>query len=196
MTLFEHLDAGFTLIISFAVIRALSGFPHALRKASRYWVHVFWLSNGLLSCLGVFWGTWAFRDADWTLARYMVLLASPALLFVYTSILVPSDPAGVTSWREHFFDARVPLFTTVILYGTAIISLNYFVGGIPLFHPVLFSVYGALAVNVVGLASANPRLHSVLPFLMLAVSVIGVVTVLNELEFPTFSGAQGMTPLP
>lgn len=57
VTLFEHLDAGYTLIVSFAVIRALSGFPHALRKGRRYWVHVSWLAMAVFSCLGIFWAS-------------------------------------------------------------------------------------------------------------------------------------------
>ena len=47
MSLFEYLAAGYILMLSFAVVRAVSGVPHATRYPRRYWVHVSWLATAL-----------------------------------------------------------------------------------------------------------------------------------------------------
>ena len=54
MTLFEYLAAGYVLILSFAVIRGVSGVPYALRPSSRYGVHFVHLSNVLTMRIPLF----------------------------------------------------------------------------------------------------------------------------------------------
>ena len=160
MTLFEYLTVGYSLIVSFAVLRALSGLPYILRTTSRYWVHVAWVFLGLFGCLFVFWAFWRFREAEWTLPRYIIVLAVPALLYVHNSILVPSDPASVTSWRAHFFEVRVPLFMTACLMYTAAIIANYLLLDVSLSG--MLTSWGLLGLSAAALASANPRLHALL----------------------------------
>ena len=88
LTLFEYLAAGYVLMLSFAVLRALSGVPHAARSPSRYWVHLSWLSTALASCLVGFWAFWFYREVEWTFFQFIGALAPPALLYTYVSLLV------------------------------------------------------------------------------------------------------------
>ena len=171
--------AGHTLILTFAVLRALSGFPHAVTRPGLYWVHAMWLALALVQCLVSFWAFWSYREVEWTLFRFMGALEIPALIFVYNSILVPSDPAAVASWRDYFFRVRIPLFATGALLLISVTISNYLVLG-TLRHPVILSDLGFLTINVVGLASANTNLHSLLPLGFLLLGIASGVAVIAQ----------------
>ena len=180
MTLFEYLTAGFVLILSFAVIRALLGIPHVLHRTSRYWVHVAWLILGLANCLVTFWAFWSYRDIEWTLPRFIIALGTPATLFVFNSILIPADPASVSSWRKHFFDVRISLFVTGAVSVVLIFVTNYMILGVSLRHPIVIFCVVWLVIYLVGLASDNSVLHSVLAFTVLSVFAAGILTLFAQ----------------
>ena len=162
MTLFEYLAAGFVLILSLAVIRAVAGVPYALRPTGRYWVHVVYLSMALASCLVTFWAFWFNREVEWTFFRFTIALAVPVMNYVYISLLVPADPSTVASWRDHFFGVRIPLFTSgILLFGVVVIS-NHSNLGIPLLHSSHWGVYAAIGIYAIALTSARPSLHAAL----------------------------------
>ena len=97
----------------------------------------------------MFYGFWSWRDVQWTFVRFIVAIAPPVLHYVYCSMLVPPDPASVTSWREYFFDIRIPLFATGILVYLATVLSNSALRGVPLSD--LTIMYVAIALNAIGL---------------------------------------------
>ena len=163
MTIFEYLAIGYSLILSFAVLRALSGVPYAVGSPGRYWVHVLWLATALAYCLVAFWAFWAYRNVEWIFAEYILVLAIPALMYVFSSLLVPPDPTRVTSWRDHFFGVRLPLFSTGILLEVTIILSNQSALDVDPLHPTQISHYVLVAIYAIGLASTKPALHAILP---------------------------------
>ncbi len=94
--------------------------------------------------------------------QFVGALAAPALIYVYSSILVPPDPSAVESWRDYFFMKRVPLFATLILVGAAIVYSNQVILDVPPMHPSQLGLYTGLAILSIGLASARPLVHAVL----------------------------------
>jgi hypothetical protein len=110
MTLFEYLAIAYSLVVSFTVLRALSGLPHATSAERIYWVHLAWVCVILGGAFQYFWGFWAYRDIEWTQPVFLLSLANPALLYVMACILSPEAPAGVDSWRDYFFSVRQRLF--------------------------------------------------------------------------------------
>jgi hypothetical protein len=155
LTLFEYLAAGYVLMLSFAVLRAISGVPHALRWPSRYWVHVSWLLVSLALCFVAFWAFWPYRQVEWTVFKFTNVLAIPTLIYAYVSLLVPPDPASVASWREAFFRARIAFFSTgAILYITVAVS-NQSALGVPPLHPSQLGNYASIAVHLIGLFSGR-----------------------------------------
>ena len=178
MTLFEYLAAGYVLILSFAVVRGISGVPYALRSSSRYGVHFVHLSNVLINCLVSFWVFWFFRDVEWTFYRFVVTILVPILLYVHVSLLVPQDPSTVSSWREHFFSARIPIFASGAAYFIAVAVCHQAVLGIPALHPYEWPLYAAVAIYGVGLTSPKPSLHAGLAlanFCIVAAIAIGIL---------------------
>ena len=175
MTTFEYLAGANTLILSLAVIRVVAGIPHALAPRRLYLVHLSWLSLGIMLCLVAFWAFLSYQEVEWTLPRFIAVIASSALLYTYCSIVVPSDSSTVECWSDYFFSVRIPLFATAALFMGVGLLTNHFLLGVPLFHVVNSSAYAALAIFAIGLSSAKHELHTVLalcPPLMFVVTVL------------------------
>lgn len=180
MTLFEYLAGGYILMLSFAVVRAISGVPYAVRSAQRYWVHISWLSSALVLCLISFWAFWPYRDVEWNIYRFINALAIPGLLYAYTSLLVPPDPSTVTSWREHFFDVRVPFFSTGTVFVATVIVSNQSALDVSALHPSQLGNYMMLAIYVAGLLSAKPGVQVALALAFPALFVAYFLALLTE----------------
>jgi hypothetical protein len=180
LTLFEYLAAGYVLMLSFAVLRAISGVPYAVRSPQRDWVYVSWLATALSVCLICFWAFWPYREVDWTLYKFVNALAIPALIYAFTSLLVPPDPSTVTSWRAHFFDVRVPLFATGAAVIAVVILSNQSALGVSPLHPSQLGNYAILAMFVIGLCSAKPSVHAGLAVALPALWVVYFVVLLAE----------------
>ena len=162
MTTFEYLAVAYTLVLSLAVVRLLGGIAHALRPGRRYWAHFSWLCLAIALCLTAFWAFLSYRELDWTLPRFILILAGPALIYVYSSLVVPSDPSTVASWRDHFFAVRVPLFATGILFFSVAVCTNYALLGVPLLSALNWTGYSLIVLFVAGLCSTSPPLHTFL----------------------------------
>lgn len=162
MTTFEYLAGAHTLILSFAMVRILSSVPHAVRPERRYWVHVSWLSVSIALCLFAFWTFLSYREVEWTLPQFIAFLTVPALIYVYSSLVAPTDPTVIESWQDYFFGVRIPLFATAALVVGVGICNSYIFMDVQLFDPVNITSYLALVIFAIGLASANPLVHAVL----------------------------------
>jgi hypothetical protein len=180
VTLFEYLAAAYVLMLSFGLVRAMSGVPHAVRPATRYWLHTAWLASALFTCLVCFWAFWPYRDVEWTILRFMNTLAVPALLYSFIALLVPADPSIVTSWRDHFFEVRSRLFATGATMMAAVIVSNQFTLGVPPLHPSQLGNYGLLAIYCVGFSSAKPAVHVVLVIAILLLATASLLTLMME----------------
>jgi hypothetical protein len=162
VTFFEYLAAAHTLVLTFALSRALAGIAQALRPSRRSLVHLSWLGFIISNCLFAFWAMWGYTEVKWTLVRFLGLLSVPAFMYVFSSIIVPPDPPEVESWRTHFFENRVPLFVTGALLFISIVLSNQILQGASPTHPLQFTLYATIGVFAVGLTSSNARLHSAL----------------------------------
>jgi hypothetical protein len=164
VTLFEYLTAANTLILSFAVLRLVACVPHALRPGRLYWVHASWLSVAIAFCLISFWGFWSYRELEWTLPLFIGALAPTVLIYVFTSLVAPSEPSTVPSWRDYFFGVRIPLLGTGVLFMGAVLSTNQALLGVSAFQLASLGPWALLAICAIGASSAKPRLHTVLAF--------------------------------
>lgn len=182
LTLFEYLAAGYILILSLGVIRVVAGIPNALQAASRYWVHIAYLLGALANYLVGFWAFWFYRDIEWTFFRFIVALAFPVLWYVFISLLVPQDPASVSSWRNHFYRVRIPLFTVGAINFVVIAVSHQSLLGVPSFDPAELAVYAMIAIFIIGLTSAKPGLHGVLAVAFAFLMTAAFFAVLVQVE--------------
>lgn len=175
MTLFEYLTAANTLILSFAVLRLLAGVPHAVLPGRLYWVHLSWLFCAIAFCLISFWGFWSYKDFEWTFPLFIGVLVPPMLVYIFSSLVVPSDPSTVASWKDYFFSVRVPLFGTGVLFMGLVLLSNQVLLGVSVFHVASLGPWTLLAIYATGLSSEKPRLHAALA---LGIPFLVVITIL------------------
>jgi hypothetical protein len=180
LSLFEYLAAGYILMLSFAVLRAISGVPHATRYPRRYWVHLSWLSTALATCFVSFWAFWSYREVDWTVLQFMNALAIPTLQYAYISLLVPPDPSAVESWREYFFDIRARLFFIGAVFTVFVAISNQTSLGISPLHPSQLGNYAVVAMYAIGSCSANEKLHTALAFAFPCFVLAYILTLMAE----------------
>ena len=92
-------------------------------------------------------------------------------IYIFSSLLVPANPADVSSWRKYFFGVRVPFFASGVLLVSSILLSNQTLLGVSPLHPTQIGLYACLAIFAIGTCSGNARLHNVLalmPPLMIA----------------------------
>ena len=91
MTLFEYLAIAFSLILSFAALRLIGGLPYAADPNRRYWVHLVFVCNHLAVVALVFWNLWSFRNATWTLPKFLIVLIIPGLIYFLACALIAAQ---------------------------------------------------------------------------------------------------------
>ena len=159
MTLFEYIAIAFSMMLSITVLRALSVVPYAVQAGKRYWVYLIWLFTTLMGVILLFWTYWWYRDLEWNIVSFLLVLASPAVLYVYVSILVPENAADVTSWREYFYSVRVRFFLT----GLTWVIVTFAAGFVfPIPSTEVFFGIALVLMNVIGAVSSKPGVQAVL----------------------------------
>jgi hypothetical protein len=175
MLLFAHVAVAFSMVLSFGVVRLLDGLRPALVPGRRYWVHALWLVQKLLNHGFYWWGFLSFREGiDWTVASFFWMLIAPALLFLQATALATTNPSGIGSWREHFFQIRRWFFSVdiiLILHSVVTASL---LREIPLLHPFRALQAAGLTISILGAASASPRLHAAIAPMALVFQSLGL----------------------
>ena len=95
MTLFEYLAIAFSLVLSFSAMRLVAGLPYAAQPNRRYWVHLSFVCILLLVTAVAFWNLWNYRDAMWTLPRFLLILATPGLIYFEACTLIPEQASTI-----------------------------------------------------------------------------------------------------
>jgi len=174
MNLFGHVAVAYSVVLSLGVVRLLDGLRPALVPGRRYWVHAVWLVQKLLNLAFYWWGFLSLERVEWTVASFFWIMLVPALLFLQATALVTTDPGAVTSWRHHFFDIRRWFFLVdAVLIAHSIVSASL-LRDIPLLHPFRALQAAGLTISILGVASANPRLHAAIAPLALALQTLGL----------------------
>ena len=169
MTNFEYIAGANTLILSFAVIRILSGVSHVWQPERQYWVHTVWVLQSIVFCVIAFWLFLSFRHVEWTLPKFIASLSSPALIYVLSSVVIPPDPSAIPSWRIYYYQVRIPFFAAGLSFMVVVTFTNHVLLGFPLFSVDSALGFAGVPIFAIGLASAKPRLHAALalvPFLV------------------------------
>ena len=176
MALFEYIAIALSLVYSFTVLRLLSGLPYCTRPGRIYWVHLLLLLAFLLWVVNAFWAFWSYHTVEWTYLRYVLALSSPAAQYYVAVVLVPGEPAEVTSWRDYYFSVRRRLFIGFgVLALVADLSSTVLIG-MPFNHPARLGTLGNLAVAIAGFGFEDARVHGCLAVVaLLTVVAFGAV---------------------
>jgi hypothetical protein len=162
VTFFEYLAIAYSLVLSIAVTRVLGGLSAALFGEGRYWIHLAWVVHVLGSSLIVFWNFWMYRDIEWTLPRFMLVLASPALLLVQATQIIPVDPSKVESWRDYFLATHKRLYATIATWIVIVSLSSSVILTIPLFSPFRLVSASMFLLFLYGIWSQRTAVHGLI----------------------------------
>lgn len=176
MTLFEYLAIAFSLVFSFSAKRLLAGLPFAMQAERRYGVHLTLSCLQLVATVMIFWLFWSFRDTTWTFPRFVLVLASPSLVYVNTCTLIPDEPSTVASWRDYYYEVRRRYFFGMLLWLMVVVAITRLVLEMPWTHPARAVQALLLVLGITGAASASPRVHAALA-LSLVLALLGAALV-------------------
>jgi hypothetical protein len=177
MTLFEYLAIAFSLVLSSAAMRLMGGLPHAFDPLRRYWVHSCFLILGLFTVVIAFWAYWSYRDATWDLLRFAVALTHLGIVYFLATTIVPENPGDVPAWREHYYAVRVRYFSAVIFLALTTAINPTLLIAMPLNHPARLAHSFLLVAGIVGVSTANTRIHGAMAVLSCSLTAIFAATV-------------------
>jgi hypothetical protein len=172
MSLFEYISVAFSVVLALSVAQLLSSIRTVFDPARRDWVHGLWMVHMLVLHVVVWWSGWAFRDVSWNLGSFSLILSVPALLYLATNALVPSN-ASITL-REHFLAQRALFFAARGLLVISALAAGYLLLGTTLLMPSRLASLLILTICAVGIASANYRVHVVIAILGLLIEILVV----------------------
>ena len=130
--------------------------------------------------MNTWWEVWLFRAVEWNPLRFVWALSVPSLIYLRIGALISQSPASVRSWREHYYEARVPFFG-IGLAIAANMFLRPWVLGVDRPLPWLASPAILCVLYGVALATDRPRVHA-------AVSILNLVFLVGALVLGTLLG--------
>lgn len=177
MSHFEYVSVAIALLSALAIGRLLSGFSPALDRNRRYWLHLGWVVALILVCVTQWWGLWRMRDVSWTPLRFLWVLSMPGLLYIQAAVLLSDNPAGVESFRIHYFERRVRFFSVALVSAIVTGLSPWIFGHVPWLSPApVHSIAVALAcIATTGLVVKNSAVHAVLVALSLVIAIASFV---------------------
>ena len=174
MSHFEYISVAASLVYSLALARLLGAIPAALDPGRRYWVHAIWLVNLLFATVGSWWQIWAYREAEWSPAGFLSLLAIPSIILLRATVLIGSEPGRVECWRAHYYRARRPFFLLQVAGSANYMAAPWLILEVQLPPNVVASAIAFASLGVLLAASAAPRLHGAFAILCLVGFVVAL----------------------
>lgn len=178
MTHFEYLAVSFSVVLSFAVVRLLSGISDVFAKDRRYWVHAGWVIHQLIFIAYVWWVVWSYRTVSWNFFTFLAVLIGVSLVYYQAATLLPAVSSSVRSWRDYYFTVRRHFFGAVVAWTMVILFNTTFILNVPLAHASRVGQSVTLLVGLVGFASQRESVHRVLAFIILMLWPIRAVLAL------------------
>ena len=173
MDLFSYLTIALSFVYTAAVLRLIGGVSSATNKESRYSVHLILIIVSVLSIILSFWTTWALKEIEWTLPKFLLTLIDPILAYFIATVLVPDNPNEIKSWRKYYYNNKTKYFTTLLIFilyiqvhGTVLLNQE-------LNHPAKFAALIGLIPVFLGFKSSNHKVHlSIALFLLFQILIM------------------------
>ena len=102
--------------------------------------------------------------ADKQVVLYLIIgvLSQTTVIYVFCTLVIPTAPETVASWRDYFFSVRVPLLGSgIVMMGCALLG-NWLILGISMFQLSSMGPWYLLTLCAVGTYTASPRVHTIL----------------------------------
>ncbi len=179
MSHFEYVSVAVALIYALVAGRLLNGLAPCLETGKRFSIQVAWIFNLLLVCVLNWWIFWSTKDVDWTSFRFLWALALPAVLLIGAGRLLGNDPSAVRSYRDHFFEHRISLFSLGVASAVLAVLSPWIFGLVPWLTraPVHGSGAALATLSFAGLMFKSASVHAVIVILALLLAVFAFLFV-------------------
>jgi hypothetical protein len=176
MSIFEYLMVLVSIILGLGMTQTLRGLSKIARGDAPYVVLTLWAAFLGYVYVQVWWALWDLNEVtSWNQGYFTLIVLIPCSMFAATELLVPMGTTSETDWRAHFFRVRRWFFAVMILFTLLATFETYLLLGVALTHPYRLMQFGILGLLIVGLVSANPRIHPWLPTLAIASMIVSQV---------------------
>lgn len=179
MTSFEYLSVFVAVIMGLAVTRILSAIGGSLRhrrSITAYWAHSCWVFNVLVYVISVWWTLFAWNQLpEWNYFLFIFIVLYAVVLYLLTDVLYPDHVRPGLDMEAHFLEHRGPFFgllLVAVLLDIPETVMKDLAGlrPVPASYWVLHTVW--LVVSLVGILTANRRVHVALPVLWLTSTLV------------------------
>ncbi|HEX6036836.1 hypothetical protein [Longimicrobium sp.] len=178
----EYLSVLVSIIVGLGLSRLLGSVGKLLSRRRRVRPYLPAVASAVLVFLAhvqFWWGSFDFGERiENNFFAFLVFLLTPILLYLAAVLVLPEldqDDSGEVSLREHYFEARPWFFGLTALVPVATAVRNAGFQGDPFWNQDRPFELAFLLIALVGLLTANARVHRILPFAMLALFVTMVV---------------------
>jgi hypothetical protein len=128
-----------------------------------YWIHTSWIAFIFLIHISSWFAFWSFRDVEvWSIAKFLMLLSIPTLLYLVSHICVPEvlEDGPRYDMRSYYY-ARHRVMLGLLALTLALSLLNdYFLVGTVQFSAVNVTRLLALMIVFAGACFRHPRVHA------------------------------------
>lgn len=178
----EYLSVLVSIIVGLGLSHLLGSVGKLLSRRRRVRVYGPAVASAVLVFLAhvqFWWGSFDFGERiENNFFAFLVFLLTPILLYLVAVLVLPEldqDESGEVSLREHYYEARPWFFGLAALIPVATALRNAGFQGEPLWNQDRPFEAAFLLIVLAGLATANERVHRLLPFAMLGLFTVMVV---------------------
>lgn len=188
MTTFEFLLALYVILAGLGLtllIRSIGQLIEAREDVQTYWVHSVWVGIIFLVHITNWFAFWEFRHvAVWSVAKFLLLLSLPTLLYLVSHISVPEVVANGTRYDMRAYFYKRHRIIMGLLSITMVLNLvnDYFLHGFLEFSEVNVVRFFAFCVVSIGALFDNPRLQAAIAVVMLLLAVFTTMLLDNSIS--------------
>ncbi len=167
--MFDYFGILISVIFGLALTHLLRGLGRLIqmrRETQVYWVHIVWALNGVMLVLAIWWGMYWWKGLQiWSAEWFFFLAGYSVAIFMWVYVLFPAEFEAGANFESYFYDNRRWFFgiQTVVFLMDIPETLQKSVMHLrptPVQYPLVIA--GFLLISVIGLITANRRVHGVL----------------------------------
>lgn len=161
MSQFEFILTGFSIVLALSVARLLDGLRPTFQPGRFYWIHALWVVIKLMDATMYFWSAWTGEGVGgWTFTDFVIVIASPGILYLQANALVTTKPDEVEDWREHYFSIHRYFFIANFLLAPVGLLTIHVVGDQPFPIASTFGFGLSAILAIVAAVSSSSRVHA------------------------------------
>lgn len=188
MDLFEFVVSFYVVIAGLGVtllVRSIGQMIESRQRITFYWVHSAWLALIFMLHVNSWFTLWAYRDLpSWTVGQLLLLLSVPILLYLASHVSVPEIEEYSSKrhdMRVYYYERHRPLLGLLALSVLFNLGCEYLLLKHEVFTLANWLRLVGLAILVIGVISARPRVHAVITLVALAIIGYGLAFLDNPI---------------